>query len=219
MRQSSNLNFAVIGLGRYGSALARRLEALGHTVLGVDSDANRVRAIADDITMAVIADATDENALQELDIGSFDTVIVTLGENFGATAHVAASVKDMGVATVIARGASVRDRNILLRIGVDEVVMPLEEAGERLANRLSLPGVMTTLKLSETYTVAELAVSAGLARRTVRDLEARDVTAVMLQRADELTVAPVAETVLQEGDLLFVVGPQQAIVALARAHA
>lgn len=216
MARSSNLDFAVIGLGRYGSVLARRLEALGYAVLGVDSDAKRVRAIADEITSAVIAEATDEDALQELDIGAFGTVIVAIGDDFGASAQIAASAKDMGVPNVIVRTDSDRDAEILRRIGVDEVVMPLQEAGEQLAAHLSMPGVLKTRALSGTYSVAELEAHDGLAGRAVGELEKRGITAVMLQRGDELTIAPAGDVVLREGDLVFVVGAQKTLADFMR---
>ena len=79
--------FAVVGLGRFGASLARRLDAMGHTVLGVDGDMARVQAIADDITSAVALDVTNEDALEEVDIASFGTVIIAMADDFEASAR------------------------------------------------------------------------------------------------------------------------------------
>ena len=212
MRRPSNPDFAIIGLGRYGSVLARRLEDLGYAVLGIDIESKRVQALADEITTAVIADATDEDALLEVDIASFGTVVVTLSDDFGAAAQIAASVKEMGVSRVIARADSARDRTILLRIGVDEVAMPLQEGAEQLAGRLILPRVLATTHLDSAHTIAEFLVSAKLAGTRVRDCEAFGLTVIMLVRGPDLTVSPQKELVLSEGDLLFVVGGQKELI-------
>lgn len=217
MRQSSNLNFAVIGLGRYGSVLARRLEQFGFSVLGVDSDPRRVRAIADEITAAVIADATDEDALLEVDIGSFETVIITIGDDFGAAAQIAASVKDMGVPRIISRADSHRDEEILRRIGADEVVLPLQESAEDLANQLIMPGVLATVHLDTTHTVAEIVVTGKLQGKPVAECERQGVTVVMLIRDEALTISPAGDIILAEQDLLFVVGEQRKLLDFIRA--
>ena len=96
-RKQAEKEFAVIGLGRFGGSLARRLEAMGHTVLGVDIDMVRVQDLADEITSAVALDATVEDALQEVDIASFGTVIVGLGGDFEATALVTTYLKSQGI--------------------------------------------------------------------------------------------------------------------------
>ena len=100
----SEKEFAVIGLGRFGASLARRLETMGHTVLGVDSDLALVQAISDDITSAVAIDVTNEDALAEVDIASFETAIVALDDDFEASALVVAYLKGLGIARVICRG-------------------------------------------------------------------------------------------------------------------
>lgn len=208
MRRTSNSDFAVIGLGRYGSVLARRLEAFGYAVLGIDVDAKRVRAIQNEITTAVIADATDEDALLEVDIASFGTVVVAVSGDFGAAAQIAASVKDMGVPQVIVQADSARERDILLRIGADDVAMPLQEGAERLADQLILPGVLTTAHLGAAYTIAEFPVSAALIGKRIAECETHGVTVIMLARGEELTVAPHADIVLEAGDLLLLLGGQ-----------
>ena len=128
-RKQVEKEFAVIGLGRFGGSLARRLEGMGHTVLGVDSDMARVQEIADDITSAVALDATVEDALQEVDIASFGTVIVGLGDDFEASALVTTYLKGLGIPRVICLAQTRRHRDILLRIGADQVVLSDEDSG------------------------------------------------------------------------------------------
>ena len=102
--RSQEKEFAVIGLGRFGGSLARRLEAMGHLVLGVDVDMARVQEFSDEITSAVALDATVEDALQEVDIASFGTVIVAIGEDFEASALITAYLKGLGIPRVICSG-------------------------------------------------------------------------------------------------------------------
>ena len=128
-RKQVEKEFAVIGLGRFGGSLARRLEGMGHTVLGVDIDMATVQEIADDITSAVALDATVEDALQEVDIASFGTVIVGLGGEFEASALVTTYLKGLGIPRVICLAQTRRHRDILLRIGADQVVLSDEDSG------------------------------------------------------------------------------------------
>src|SRR5262245_9272400 len=128
-RAQEEKEFAVIGLGHFGASLARRLEDMGHTILGIDSNMARVQAIADDISSAIALDATDENALQEADIGAFSTVIVALGESFEDNALVTAYLKSLKIARVICLAETSRHRDILLRIGADQVILSEEDSG------------------------------------------------------------------------------------------
>src|SRR5215211_619584 len=119
----SQNEYAVVGLGGFGANLARRLEAMGHMVLGLDSDLARVQAISDDITSSVALDVTNEDALQEVDIASFDTVVVAMARSFEASALVTAYLKALGTRRVICVAETRRHRDILLRIGADQVIV------------------------------------------------------------------------------------------------
>ena len=115
---------AIIGLGRFGGSLARRLETLGHTVLGIDIDPHTVKEISDEISEAVILDATDEDALRQVDITAFQTVVVALAGNFESNALITSTLKQLGIPHVISESNSDRHREILLRIGADRVIVP-----------------------------------------------------------------------------------------------
>ncbi len=131
---------AIIGLGRFGGSLARRLESLGHPVLGIDVEPRTVKEIADEITETVVLDATDEDALRQVDITAFQTVVVAISSNFEASALITSTLKIMGIPHVIAVSNSDRHRQILLRIGADRVILPDEESGYQLGGRDQHPG-------------------------------------------------------------------------------
>ena len=147
--------FAVIGLGRFGGSLAQRLEALGHVVLGVDVDMARVQEFSDKITSVAGLDATVENALEEVDIASFGTVIVAVGSDFEANALVTAYLKGLGISRVITVAQTRRHSDILLRIGADQVIVSDEDSGIRLAEVLAAPNLLERVVLDGEHSIIE----------------------------------------------------------------
>ncbi len=207
--------FAVVGLGHFGASLARRLEAMGHTVLGIDSDMARVQAIADDITSAVALDATNEDALQEVDIAAFGTAIVGIDDDFEASALVTAGLKSLGIPRVICLAKSRRHRDILLRIGADQVILSDEDSGVRLAETLALPDLQERVLLDADHSLAELKAPESLTAQPVSALAQYAVTVLMIQRQDRLLPCPDAATRLERGDTLFVVGAREKLLEVA----
>ena len=207
--------FAVIGLGRFGSSLARRLEAMGHVVLGIDNDLALVQAIADDITSAVALDATNEDALQEADIGSFSTVVIAFEDNFEATALVASYLKGLGVARVICLAETMRHRDILSRIGADQVIVSDEDSGVRLAETLAAPNLLERALLDADHSLTELKVPGSLAGQPMSSLGRYDVSVLLIQRQGRLIPCPGAETRLEQGDTLFVMGLRAKLLEVA----
>jgi trk system potassium uptake protein TrkA len=207
--------FAVIGLGRFGASLARRLEEMGHVVLGVDRDMAQVQAIADDITSAVALDATNEEALQEVDIASFGTVIVGIGEDFEANALITACLKSLDIPRVICLAQSGRHRDLLLRIGADQVILSDEDSGMRLAERLAAPNMLERVLLDADHSLTEFKAPGSLVGQPVGNLGRYDVTAVLIQRQERLLPCPGAETRLEQGDTLFAVGRRVQLLDVA----
>src|SRR4030042_2877044 len=143
--KNKDKEFAIIGLGRFGGSLARRLESLGHPILGIDVDPRLAKEIGDEITEAVILDATDEDALRQVDITAFQTVVVAISGNFEVNALITSTLKKLGIPHVISQSNTDRHREILLRIGADRVILPSGEGGYQLADELSIPGMLGRL--------------------------------------------------------------------------
>lgn len=211
----SEKEFAVLGLGHFGSSLARRLEAMGHTVLGVDSDMARVQAIADDITSAVALDVTNEDALQEVDIASFGTAIIAMGDDFESSALIATYLKGLGIACVICLAETGRHRDILLRIGADQVLLSDEDSGVRLAETLAAPNMLERVLLDADHSLTELKAPGSLVTQPVSSLARYDVSVLLIQRQGRLIPCPSSETRLELGDTLFVVGQRNQLLELA----
>jgi trk system potassium uptake protein TrkA len=207
--------FAVIGLGRFGASLARRLEEMGHVVLGIDNDMAQVQAIADDITSAVALDATNEDALQEVDIASFSAVIVGIGEDFEANALITACLKSLGIPRVICLAQTGRHRDLLLRIGADQVILSDEDSGMRLAETLAAPNMLERVLLDADHSLTELKAPDSLVGQPVGSLGRFDVTAVLIQRQSGLLPCPGAEIRLEQGDTLFAVGRREKLLSVA----
>jgi len=208
-KKNKEKEIAIIGLGRFGGALARRLEALGHTVLGIDIDPNVVKEISDDISEAVILDATDEDALKQVDITAFQTVVVAVAGNFETNALITSTLKKLGIPHVISESNSDRHREILLRIGADRVILPEEESGYQLADELSIPGMLERLHLSEDYSLIEIKTPKGLINKGMEMCEPHEVTVVLILRGNELIVNPEDSTRFLAEDILVLVGEKR----------
>lgn len=217
-RRNPKPEFAVIGLGRFGGSLALALTERGCNVLGIDLDRNVVQTIADEITQAVALDSTDEGALKAVDIRSFDTVIVAIGTDFEANLLTTLALKGMGVRHVICKALSQRHRTALLAVGADQVVLPEHDSARRLATNLTMPRLFDQLALSNDYSFSELWLPASIVGQTLRDADLRTrfgVTVVAVKRGDELIVSPPADVVFAQGDLLAVIGRNDAIARLS----
>jgi trk system potassium uptake protein TrkA len=207
--------FAVIGLGPFGASLARRLEAMGHVVLGLDRDLALVQAISDDITSAVALDVTNEDALQEVEIGSFHTAIVGLADDFEATALVTTFLKQMGMARVICLAATGRHRDILLRIGADQVILSDEDSGIHLAEQLATPNMLERVQLDAGHSLVEMRVPASLTSQPLTNLARNNLAVLLIRRQDQLIPCPNPETRFEQGDTLFVAGPRDKLLEVA----
>jgi trk system potassium uptake protein len=198
--------FAIIGLGRFGSSLARRLTALGNSVLGIDIDPRVVKEIADDIFEAVALDATDEDALRQVDITAFRTVIVAIAQNFETNALVTSTLKNLGIRQVICEANTTRHREILSRIGADRVLLPAEEVGNHLADELGVAGMLNQLALSQDYSLIQMKLPPKLKGRGVEACDPYQVVVVLIMRKDELIINPDQTARFLPDDVLVVVG-------------
>jgi len=200
------MEFAIIGLGGFGGSLARRLVTLGHPVLGMDLDPRMVKEIADEITETVILDATDEDALRQVDITAFRTVVVAISGNFEANALITSTLKKLGIPHVISQSNTDRHREILLRIGADRVILPDEESGYLLADELSTPGMLQRLHLSRDYSLIEIKSPPKLIGKGIEVCDPYEVIVLLLLRGDELIINPDQNTRFLPDDLMVLVG-------------
>jgi trk system potassium uptake protein TrkA len=217
MRHQRDTEFAVIGLGRFGSSLALRLTELGYSVLGIDRDKELVQQLADQLTHIAALDATDEGALAEVDIASFDTVVVAIGANFEANLLATSALKGLGVRRVIAKALSERQATILMRLGADRVILPEHEAGRRLAAELVSSTVVDQISLGPDHSVSEIRAPRSFIGRSLHDADTRlrfGVAVLAVKRGAALTISPPPQFVFEADDLLVVIGENSGVAQL-----
>lgn len=180
--------FAVIGLGRFGSRLARRLAAAGAEVIAIDQDRRLVEEIRDQVTLAVALDATDEQALKVQGVDQVDCAIVGIGHDFEANALATVMLKSLRVKRVVSRAGNAMQAKILARIGADAVVSPEDETADRWSYRLLAPFLIDHIELGEGYALVQMAVPGEWQDRSLSDLDLRrkyNITVVAIKRRVE----------------------------------
>ncbi len=203
-------DIAVIGLGIFGREVAILLEQKGNNVLAVDIRPEQIDAIKDHVTAAIVADITDEDALEELDVNKFDMIILGLGKNFEEQVLGITYLKKMGAQYIIARATTEIQQEILLKINADEVILPEKQSAAHLAARIAVPNIMEFLQLDKEINLAEIHVDQRLAGKTLLELDLRKkhhITALILKRKNQQhKVITSPDITLTQDDCLVVVG-------------
>ncbi|WP_102691604.1 potassium channel family protein [Rummeliibacillus pycnus] len=201
--------YAVIGLGRFGTSIARKLHDAGQEVLGIDVIEERVEDAELYVTHAVVADSTEEKALTSLEIGNFDCVIIAIGNDLQANILTAMLLKDLGVKKIIAKALEKRHGELLKKIGVDWIVYPERDMGERVGNQLLSPNLLNYIELSKEYNIEEIMIPQSMAEKTFRELDIRaeyNVNAIALIRDGTIHISPSADEVIHQNDVLVLLG-------------
>jgi trk system potassium uptake protein TrkA len=209
-----NKQFAVIGLGRFGTSVAKTLSSLGYEVLAIDSSEQHVQAIANDVTHAVQVDARDEEALKALGIRNFDVVIVAIGEDVQSNILVTVTLKEIGVNYVIAKAKNNMHGKVLEKIGADKVVYPEKDMGVRVAYHLVTPNILDFIELSPEYSIAEVAAPAAFIGKSLGKLNLRaeyGMSVIAIKKKDTIIADPGADSVIEEKDILVFVGKNDAL--------
>lgn len=200
---------AVVGLGRFGASMCSTLVKQGVEVLAIDTDERRVSELANVATHVVRADATDERALAELDLESYDHVVIAIGEDIQASILTALMIKQAGAKDVWAKAKSDYHSKVLELIGVDHVVHPERDMGNRIAHLIASESLIDFIELSGDHQLIELLVPRSMAGHTLRELDIRaryGCIVVGFKRGSGTTIAPDPDERILAGDVLFVVG-------------
>lgn len=152
------MKYIVIGLGYFGSKLASNLTGMGHEVIGVDNHNERLDEMKDSVTTVMKMDATNVNAVRSLPLQDADAVIVAIGEDVGSSILTASILKNLKVRRIIGRAINQVHHNILNQIGIDEVVLPLEDSAMHVASMLQFKDTLRLIELSNDHAVAEILV-------------------------------------------------------------
>lgn len=204
---------AVVGLGRFGTMLARELSARGSQVIAIDRNLQMINAIKDEVDVAVRLDSTDEVALMAQEIDKMDVCVVAIGENFEAALLTTVIAKKAGVPRVICRAQTELHAEIFKSIGVDQVIQPEIEAGQHLARRLASPQLEDYVVLGEGYTLVELRAPAAFHGKTPVETALRSRYGVNLIAIKRPTVSPAEDADANEYRIISVPQPDEQILA------
>ena len=207
----------VVGLGRFGSAVARELQALGHEVLGIDSDESNVNEIAPDVTHAVQLDASDEEALRAAGAADFEVAVVAMSSNAQASIFATMALKRLGVGHIVAKAGSALHGSILERVGADRVVYPEREMGVQVAHTHNIPNVIDYLDVAPNFGVEKIAPPQRFIGRTLGELDLPrhiGLTVIAIRRGDRVTVNPHPSERVGAGDELVLIGPDDRLERL-----
>lgn len=204
-----NKQFAVIGLGRFGSSVAKTLYSMGHQVLAIDPDDERVRSMVQFVTRAVAADATDEQVLRSLGIRNFDVVIVGIGGDIQASIMITLMLKELGVKYVVAKAQNEVHGKVLFRVGADRVVFPERDMGFRVAQNLISSSILEYIELSPDVGMIEIVAPSKVVGKELRQLDLRNrynINVIALKHGDAVNITPRADDRVHKDDVLVVVG-------------
>jgi trk system potassium uptake protein TrkA len=217
--------FAVIGLGRFGAAMAKTLADLGHEVIGIDGDADRVRALADVVSLAMELDATDERALRAAGIKDVDVAVVSIGENIESSLLVVTLVRELGIPTIVAKAVTPLHGRILEKLGVTRIVFPEREMAVRIAHSLVVPNVIDYIELSNEFSIVDVPAPVDFVGKTLREIGLRarfGLTTIAIKHPartgdrDFTNIAPGPDDVIQAGDVLSLLGSNERLGQLDR---
>lgn len=207
-RSFHSANVAVIGLGRFGSALALELVKSGHQVLGIDADEKIVQSLSGELTHVLSADTTDEETLRELGIAEMDSAVVAIGADLESSILTASLLLQMGVKQVWAKANSAPHGKILRQLGVHHVIFPEYEMGRRVAHQVSGES-LDYVHIDEDFVMVKVECPPSFDGQNLADLKIRStygVTVVASSRGDSNYTPAFPETVLHAGDHLVVAG-------------
>lgn len=206
-------SFLVIGLGRFGEAVARELADQGQEVLAIDAADERVQQVADAVTQAICADASDENVLRTIGVRNFDCCIVGVATDMESSILITVLLKELGVKNIVAKAKSAVHARVLERVGADKVVLPESDMGHRLARKLIHTNVVDYFGMAGEYTILEMQVPPSWVGKTLMSLQVRvrhrvNILAIR-EDGQAINVTPSPNRALGEKDILLLIGANE----------
>lgn len=225
--------FAVIGLGRFGSSVARTLSEKGKEVIGVDLSEQTVQEMSDVISQAICADAKDEKSLKAIGIQNVDVAIVAIGD-LEASILITLTLKEMGIKEIVAKAVTEDHKKVLEKIGATRIVMPERDMGQRIASALLTPQVLEHIDLSSDSSIVEIISPPDFVGKSLKDLDIRarhGINIIAIKRKlksvaangevreeEKIEVVPKAEEIIRAKDILVIIGPNNSIENLKKKH-
>ena len=211
--------YLVIGLGLFGSEVARQLCVQGCEVLAMDIRTDLVQQVAEDVTHAVVGDGQDKDVLKALGAGNFDCAIIAIGDDLAASVLTIMNLKELNVPYIVCKAHDETHRRVLEKLGADRVVIPECEFAGRLARSLSSHNVLDYIELSPDYGILEVPAPKSWIGKSLKDLNVRaklGVNIIAVESGKETNVSPSADYVVCSGDIMVVLGENKALEAVQK---
>ena len=212
-------SYMIIGLGRFGSGLAKSLSQLGAEVLAMDVRPELVQQLSSEVTHAVVGDGQDKEVLRALGARNFDCAVVAIGDNLAASVLTVMNLQELGVPRLICKAHDVMHRRVLEKLGVDQVVVPELEQAQRLARILQSHNVLDYIELSSDYGILEVPAPKSWADKSIRELNVRakmDINIIAVKNGEKTMVSPSADYRIHAEDVLAVLGDTAALEAMQK---
>lgn len=214
-------SFVVFGLDAFGQTIAVNLEQSGHQVLVIDTDEEAVRKVADIATDAIIGDPMSETVLRKAGVPSYHTAIISFPGKVNNTILLTILLKEMGVKQVVARACSELECKVFEKIGVDTIVFPERDMGEKLAHTLDKQNVFEYLRYSDDYSIVEEKVPASWVGKTIVELNVRrrfsvNIIAINEEGSGKINIAPQPDRAFEAGDVITLIGSNKNINKLSK---
>lgn len=213
--------FAVIGMGRFGSSIAASLTKMGFEVLAIDASEQRIQEAINLATHAVSADSTDEEALRSLGIRNFDVVVVAIGEDIQASILTTLILKDLGVKMIVVKAQNELHGKVLTKIGADKIVFPERDMGQRVAHHLISPNILEYIEISEDHSIIDLKAPEAMVGKSLKQLDIRakfKCNVMAIKTNGQMNIAPYADDLIRPDDILVIVGKNEDLSNLEIAY-
>ncbi len=221
----SKKQIGVIGLGTFGSNVAKELFKKGFPVLAIDNKEDIVNKISPFVTQSIVAEATDDNSLKQAGIADCDTVIISMGEDIETSILATLIAKDLGVKNVVVKCVSVWHSKIAVKIGADKVIYPELEMAKKLAQSMASPNILEQIEFSKDHNLVEIVAPKAFWGKTIKDTNIRNkfgINIIAIKRhipvinddgqsdiKEETNVAPGPDDEILENDVLVIVGKDE----------
>ena len=212
-------SYMVVGLGRFGTQVAKKLYELGCEVLAIDNSSTKVQQLSNDVTHAVVGDARDKEVLKALGAKDFDCAVVAIGDSLADSVLATMNLMELGVKKVICKASDETHRQVLKKLGADQVLIPEHEQADRLAKSLASRNVLDYIELSDDYGIIEVPAPGAWLEKSLIELNVRaklGVNILAVRRGGEITVSPSADFRILQGDVLVVLGDTAALNAMQK---
>ena len=207
-----NKQYLVVGLGRFGSAVATTLVNEGKQVLAIDRSMEAVEIHRSRLTDVVCGDAMDRGVLEQIGAADFDVAIVTIGEDIKASGVITMQLKELGVKSVIVKAADDFHGRMLTKLGADKVIFPERDMGQRIAHNLVSEKIMDFIELSPDYSLVEMRPRPEWVGKPLKELNLRSrhrINVVAVRSGETVNAMPDMNTCIGENDVMLVVSQNE----------